>query len=114
MCALPASASAAQSSALAAASAAAIKEKVSKSNLVLYTNLCTRGGCGCRRCRCWLAVLSAPATAAVAEAEVVVAVVLLFLLLPQLLWWLFEVSFIFFVAFVSQFLFPLVVAVVQL
>lgn len=59
-------------------------------------------------------MLSAPATAAVAEAEVVVAVVLLFLLLPQLLWWLFEVSFIFFVAFVSQFLFPLVVAVVQL
>lgn len=107
---------------MAAASAAAIKEKVSKSNLVLYTNLCTRGGCGCRRCRCfcccWLAVLSASATAAVAEAEVVVvvAVVLLFLLLPQLLllWWLFEVSFIFFVAFVSQFLFPLVVAVVQL
>lgn len=105
---------------MAAASAAAIKEKVSKSNLVLYTNLCTRGGCGCRRCRCfcWLAVLSASATAAVAEAEVVVvvAVVLLFLLLPQLLllWWLFEVSFIFFVAFVSQFLFPLVVAVAQL
>lgn len=62
-------------------------------------------------------MLSASATAAVAEAEVVVvAVVLLYLLLPQLLllWWLFEVSFIFFVAFVSQFLFPLVVAVVQL
>lgn len=61
-------------------------------------------------------MLSVSATAAVAEAEVVVAVVLLFLLLPQLLlqWWLFEVSFIYFVAFVSQFLFPLVVAVVQL
>lgn len=63
-------------------------------------------------------MLSVSATAAVAEAEVVVvvAVVLLFLLLPQLLllWWLFEVSFIFFVAFVSQFLFPLVVAVAQL